>query len=237
MIAMRAAFLLVAFAAGCGSHANVAPAPPPRSVDLGGGVTATLGDDGSLVVKRGDDVVLKTPAGVALFTRVADPERPDAWHDPTKTSDIAPTAIAPSDIAIDAIDDPRTPTKAFHLKIAPQAADTALMLLSLASDDGFYSALGERFHHVDARGRVVPMHIAVNGDYESGTNEGHVPVPLLVSSRGYGVFVASREAGAFDVATTDPSLVRASTTSAWAIDATGGRAFLRIVGAGSAKLH
>lgn len=209
MIAMRAAFLLVAFAGGCGSHASV-PASTPRSVDLGDGVTATLGDDGSLVVKRGDVVVLKTPAGVALFTRVADPERPDAWHDPTKASDIAPIAVAPSEIMIDAIGDPRTSTKALHLKIAPQAADTALVLMSLASDDGFYSGLGERFDHVDARERVVPMHIAVNGDYESGTNEAHVPVPLLISSRGYGVFIASREAGAFDVATTDPSLVRAT---------------------------
>ncbi len=209
MTPMRSVLLLAGLSVACGSHLNVPPSTP-RAVDLGGNVTATLGDDGSLVVKRGDVVVLQTPPGVALFTRVADPERPDAWHDPVKPGDIAPTAIAASAVTMEAIDDPVTSMKAIHFKVSAQTADTALMMLSLAADDGFYTGLGERFDHVDARGRVVPMHIAVNGDFESGTNEAHVPVPLLVSSRGYGVFVASREAGAFDVATTDASLVRAT---------------------------
>ena len=45
---------------------------------------------------------------------------------------------------------------------------------------------------------------------ESSTNEAHVPVPFLVSSLGYGVFVETREAGAFDVAATATDEVRAS---------------------------
>lgn len=171
---------------------------------------ATLGDDGSLVVKRGDDVIVRTRPGVPLLARRADPERPDAWHDPTKPSDLAATPIAASTIALEATSDAASPTKALHITVAPQAADTALLDLALASDDGFYAGLGERFGHVDARGSVVPMHLAIDGSYESGTNEAHVPVPLLVSSRGYGVFVASREAGAFDVAATDPGAVRAT---------------------------
>ncbi len=44
----------------------------------------------------------------------------------------------------------------------------------------------------------------------SGTNEHHVPVPFFVSTKGYGVFVKSREAGAFDVASSDSSAVTAT---------------------------
>lgn len=84
----------------------------------------------------------------------------------------------------------------------------ALSRLSLASDEGAYHGLGERFGHADARGTVVPMQLAIGGT-RSGTNEHHVPIPFFVSSEGYGVFVASREAGAFDVASSDEAEVHA----------------------------
>ena len=40
-----------------------------------------------------------------------------------------------------------------------------------------------------------------------------MPIPFLVSSKGYGVLVETREAGAFDVASTSPDLVRATIDS------------------------
>lgn len=90
-------------------------------------------------------------------------------------------------------------------------ADVALLRLRLASDDGSYQGLGERFPGADARGHIVPMQLSVTSQTrDSGTNEAHVPVPFVVSSKRYGVFVETREAGAFDVAATDASEVRAT---------------------------
>jgi alpha-D-xyloside xylohydrolase len=100
-----------------------------------------------------------------------------------------------------------------HVRVEMDAAvaDTAMMRFVLAADDGHYDGLGERFEGSDARGHRVPMQLSVTArTRESGTNEAHVPVPFLVSSHGYGVFVESREAGAFDVAATAGDQVRAS---------------------------
>jgi alpha-D-xyloside xylohydrolase len=87
----------------------------------------------------------------------------------------------------------------------------ALVRARLRADDGSYQGLGERFTGADARGQVVPMQMSVTSLVrESGLNEHHVPVPFLVSSRSYGFFVESREAGAFDVALADADEVRAT---------------------------
>jgi len=54
------------------------------------------------------------------------------------------------------------------------------------------------------------MFLTTGGALESDDNEAHVPVPFLVSSRGWGLFVRTREAGAFDVASSDPHVQRHS---------------------------
>ena len=101
---------------------------------------------------------------------------------------------------------------AYRMRMVVDAAvgDVALSRLRLSADEvGTYQGLGERFYGADARGFVVPMQLAIGGR-RSGTNEHHVPIPFFVSSNGYGVFVASREAGAFDVGASDPTIVAAS---------------------------
>jgi alpha-D-xyloside xylohydrolase len=177
-------------------------------VDAGGGAVATLAGDGSFVITSGGATVVGTLPGQALLTRASDPSAPDAWHDPTQPhADLAWSTVDAATVTVAGSDD-ASGVQAFHLTVAQQPADTALLSLTLAADDGFYTGLGEHFDHVSARGRVSPMFLTVSGAFESGTNEAHVPVPLLVSSRGWGLFVASREAGAFDVAATDPGTVR-----------------------------
>lgn len=89
----------------------------------------------------------------------------------------------------------------------PSVTDVALVRARFASDDGAYHGLGERFGHADARGSIVPMQFAIGGT-RSGLNEHHVPVPFVVSTKGYGIFARTREAGAFDVAATDPDELR-----------------------------
>ncbi|AKU96670.1 hypothetical protein AKJ09_03334 [Labilithrix luteola] len=58
------------------------------------------------------------------------------------------------------------------------------------STEGFYG-LGEWEDSVDHRGKLRPMQIEVDTEYESATNENHVPVPLLLGTSGWGLFVAS----------------------------------------------
>ncbi|MCC6526303.1 MAG: glycoside hydrolase family 31 protein [Polyangiaceae bacterium] len=99
----------------------------------------------------------------------------------------------------------------FELLFAPSGERTAFVALAAHADasEGFYG-LGEQWDSVDQRGRVRAMQLAAGGGTESGTNDAHAPVPLLVGTRGWGLFVASRHPGAFDVATSDSTLVRAA---------------------------
>ena len=179
-------------------------------IDLGGGYSASLGAAGGFSITSGGQVVVATPPGVSLLTRTIDPDNPDGWHDPTKAWPALTTApIDPATITATAVDD-GSGTRALHLVVPAQPTDTALLTITLAADQGFYTGLGEQFAHVSARGRVSPMFLTTGGATEMGLNDVHLPVPFLVSSRGWGLFVASREAGAFDVASTDPAAVKVS---------------------------
>lgn len=81
--------------------------------------------------------------------------------------------------------------------------------LTLAAPEGEqYYGLGEYFDQVAHRGKQRAMHIEVDGTQESGYNEAHVPIPLLVGTRGWGLFVEDRHPGAFDVAKSDPTRLR-----------------------------
>ena len=64
--------------------------------------------------------------------------------------------------------------------------------------EGFYG-LGEYFDRVEHRGTLRAMHFEPTG-LESGYNEAHVPVPLLVGTRGWGMFFESYRLGVFRVA-------------------------------------
>ena len=174
-----------------------------------GAVTVTYGTAGSLTVGRGGGPpVLASPAGVPLLSRTQDADNPDAWHDPTRPQpDLTVVPVDPKTVTLTAAGDAYgVPT--VHLAVAAQPSDTALLTLTLAADASFLTGLGEQFTHVSARGRVTPMFLTLSSATESGTNDAHVPVPFLVSSAGWGLFVQSREAGAFDVASTDPGQVR-----------------------------
>lgn len=97
----------------------------------------------------------------------------------------------------------------YRVSISAAPTSVAMLRLNLASDDGAYVGFGERFGGTDARGAIVAMQLHLGGT-ASGTNETHVPVPFFVNSRGYGLFARSRNAGAFDVASSDPTVVSAT---------------------------
>jgi alpha-D-xyloside xylohydrolase len=203
----------VALGGACSSSTGGAP-PAGRSVVLGNGATATVYADGHFAITQGGATLLGTAPGHPLFTRAIDANNPAGFHDPKTLTNDTFTTVADSAIEID------SPSPGVvHLTTTADAMPTVLVSLALGADDGFYTGLGERYDHVDARGQIVGMQLEIDGNFESGTTDRHVPVPWIVSSRGYGVFVKSREAGAWDVASTDMSVVRATFAST-AIDVT-----------------
>jgi alpha-D-xyloside xylohydrolase len=200
---MRGVFLapLLCVCAFCES--NQVP-PAPQTFDLGDQTVATF-SNGALSVTRDGAPLLSSPSGVSLMTRAIDSDSPDEWHDPAKTNAYGFSAIDPRTITIE------SPSPGvLHVTTPDDGSPTVLVRVSLASDDGFYTGLGEQFAHVSARGAITPMHLLIDAQFESATNDAHVPVPLLVSSKGYGVFFESHEAGAFDVASTDANTVTAT---------------------------
>ncbi|GIW45128.1 MAG: hypothetical protein KatS3mg077_2410 [Candidatus Binatia bacterium] len=73
-------------------------------------------------------------------------------------------------------------------------------------EEGFYG-LGEYFDDVNHRGKLRAMQIEVDPEIESFYNEAHVPVPFLIGSTGWGVFVPTYYPGVFDVQKSTPEWV------------------------------
>ncbi|MBM4375398.1 MAG: glycoside hydrolase family 31 protein [Deltaproteobacteria bacterium] len=101
----------------------------------------------------------------------------------------------------------------FALSFIPRdgAADVAYLdaRARADADEGFYG-LGEMSDDVNQRGKVRAMQIEVETTNESGYNDGHAPVPLVIGTRGWGMFVETRLPAAFALATEEPTLVEAA---------------------------
>jgi len=182
-----------------------ATAPLTLTLAFGPGLEATLTAAGQLTITRGGATVLATHPGAPLLSGAVDAVAPQGFHDPKNLASDAFSPLPPAAITMDS-----PGPGVLHLVAIDPRADVVLVSLALASDGGFYSGLGERYDHVDPRGEIVGMQLEIDTAYESSTTDRHVPVPWLVSSRGYGVLVKDRQAGAWDVAATDASVVRAT---------------------------
>jgi alpha-D-xyloside xylohydrolase len=101
----------------------------------------------------------------------------------------------------------------FSAKLSPTkgAESVAFFRLRPRADakEGFYG-LGESYDDVNMRGKVRAMQLELDPSTESGDNEAHVPVPMLLGTTGWGLFVESRHPGAFSVARDEPDLVEAA---------------------------
>ncbi len=86
----------------------------------------------------------------------------------------------------------------------------AFFRLSAAVDptEAFYG-LGEVFDDVDHRGHARAMQLEVQQGVESFNNEAHVPIPLLIGTTGWGLFVHDFHPGVFDVASVDDDRINA----------------------------
>jgi alpha-glucosidase (family GH31 glycosyl hydrolase) len=185
-----------------------------RTISFGPGLQATLTPSGQFVITRAGAPILATSPGDPLLSGAVDTVNPSGFHDPKNLAADTFTALPDAAIAWD------TPAPGIlHLAATDTRASVVLVSLALASDAGFYTGLGERYDHVDPRGEIVGMQLDLDTAYESSTTDRHVPVPWIVSSNGYGVFVKDRQAGAWDVASADAKVVR-STFEGDALDVT-----------------
>jgi alpha-D-xyloside xylohydrolase len=77
-----------------------------------------------------------------------------------------------------------------------------------SKDEGFYG-LGGWGDGVNHRGKWRPMQLEADLASEGASTENHVPVPFLVGTSGWGLFVQSRQPGVFGVAKGEKDLVEA----------------------------
>ena len=154
-----------------------------------------------------DDGVFQpvTPRGLAW--RLAKSAAVTAFTSDTLELELAFDAQLSAHLTVTSAGDGR-----FALRLVPNSAEGAAKVAYVRlrprvdAAEGFYG-LGEVFDQVNHRGKLRPMQLEASLEVESGTNEAHAPVPLLVGTRGWGLFVESRRPGLFDVARKAPDLV------------------------------
>jgi alpha-D-xyloside xylohydrolase len=91
---------------------------------------------------------------------------------------------------------PSTGSQVAYIRLRPRASST----------EAFYG-MGEQEDSVDSRGQLRPMQLEGLSTTESPDNEAHFPIPLIIGTRGWGLFVQSKRVGLFDVARKADDLV------------------------------
>jgi alpha-D-xyloside xylohydrolase len=175
-------------------------------------------EDLELILKRGDDVLLRFPADGFQLGMVATLDD-DSSHDPVfvapdqwlvvssaeplagdaavavrlsfesgASATLTVTEQAPGRFKATLVPEPDGPTLA-QLRLSP-VVDPA---------EAFYG-LGEYFDAPEHRGRVRALQLEYDPKLESQYNEAHVPVPFVIGTNGWGLFVENPYAAVVDVA-------------------------------------
>jgi len=210
----------LSFFAACGDNKDV-PAVPLVS---GGAQLDVV--DGQLVLSRGD-VLLTFAKDAFQVATVADlesgasfdpywlfvdnaPAPPDgfAWQAPelhVVASDSQSLVLGADDVRVTFR--PSTPGS-FSATFVATGENVAYVRLRADADasEAFYG-MGEWGDGVNHRGKLRPTQIEVDLTSESSTDENHVPVPLVIGTRGWGLFVESDRPGAFDIARETDTLI------------------------------
>lgn len=175
-------------------------------------------EDPELLLKRGDEVLLRFPADGFQLGAVAaldddssyDPfyVQPDRWLAVESAEVLQGEAtvdlrlhFAEGALARLTVDE-QAPGR-FAASLVPEAGGPPVAYMRLHpvvdAEEGFYG-LGEYFDAAEHRGRVRAMQIEYDPDSESQYNEAHVPVPFVIGTRGWGMFVEDPHPATFDVA-------------------------------------
>ncbi len=150
-----------------------------------------------------EDVLYQAPAGLRWVSpRAARLE----GNEEGATLHLSFAEAQPAKLAIVAVADGR-----FSLRLTPSDERTAFFRLRphATAEEGFYG-LGEYFDQVNHRGTRRALQLEIDAELLSGYNEAHVPVPLLIGTEGWGLFVESPYAASFAVATEEADRIDAS---------------------------
>ena len=165
------------------------------------GVVDALDDDASydpFWLIRTDHVLAQAPPA-DLRWRAASAFEVVSHSDIELVLDLPIGASLSARLTLEAVEDDR-----FVAQLAPASTGPAVALIRIGAgvdmDEGFYG-LGEWPDTPSHRGKLRPMQIELEPGIESGNNENHVPIPLLIGTTGWGLFFESRQVGLFEVAT------------------------------------
>ena len=211
---------------------DAAPMPTGPGIETGSTRLSFDAESMTLTLNRGDDELLRFPLNAFQLATVDsfDPALnydpyylwtgvqilpPDlAWHIPTAISEetsedglrftveYAEIGTAELHFSVDAID---RLSAQFVPPSEPSVIFTRFRPLGDATE-GFYG-LGEYFDDVNHRGKVRALQFELDPEIDSGHNEAHIPIPFIVGTRGWGLFVASFQPGVFAVAVDDDEAV------------------------------
>lgn len=230
--------LLLAAMSGCASDEIIRPVGRQEAIAAGDLTVRADTADASITLLRGSDVLLRFPGSALEIGTVAalddavnyDPYRlyiesplytpPEiTWRRPSSL-DIAEVTDTSLAIAL-AYDggkrgtlriDAEAPGR-FKAVLKPEPGGDPVAYIRLRpradSAEAFYG-LGEAFDDVNHRGKVRGMQLELMPELESSYNEAHVPVPFVIGTRGWGLFVESPYPGVFALATSEPDLVEAA---------------------------
>ena len=232
---LLASVLTSMLAAGCGDTDSSNPTPGETHDLVAADLKVTASDTG-LVLAYKDAKLLSLPLDAFEWGTV--PAIEDANYDPYRIYVPHPlytpqdiTWIHPEKLAVTKADDkslaieltyPGGATGTLDIGAEPDGRFTAVwkptaegriayfcLRPRASAEEGFYG-LGEHYDDVNHRGHVRAMQIEIDASIESGYNEAHVPVPFLIGTTGWGLFVETDRPGAFAVATDSPDLVEAA---------------------------
>jgi alpha-D-xyloside xylohydrolase len=225
---------LVLLSSSCDEE-TLSPAPTIISLERGGYDLTFTSSDVTLVLSRGKEELARVDgAGLALGT--VDTISPTASYDPWILLTDPESVLIPPELTFQPAVSARVLSRSdegfaaelaheggqksrldvaieadgrYRLSIVPlDPAHVAVLSVGAGvSPDEAYYGLGEYFDDVNHRGKLRAMQLEP-AIVESGYNEAHVPVPLLLGTRGWGLFVESSRVGVFDVASSDPERVR-----------------------------
>lgn len=216
----------------------VDPLPRVTTLETSGGYALDVDATGSTLSLRRGDAVLTTLDAASFALGVVDEVRDDANYDPYPVLAATPGFNPPTglvfhegtaflDVATteDGVDvtvqhgggfTSRVSIRAtvegtFRLELVPTdpARVAYLRVGAIASEGEAFYGLGEYFDDVNHRGKLRAMQLEI-ADLESANNEAHVPVPFVIGTKGWGLFVQSSYPGAFDVALRDGDRVDAT---------------------------
>ncbi len=212
------------------------PPPPSATLTSGNTAVVVTNDGGTITLTRGGTTLLQFPSDgfeLGVVDGLQDWESYDPFWLEYSTDGTTPTqptwldvqsttltsTASEADVALDfgqgftaSLSIKTVATGRFSALLLPKQPSSGsqiayIRLRPRASTTEAFYGLGEQEDSVDSRGKLRPMQLEAVSTTESADNEAHIPIPLVIGTNGWGMFVQSKRTGLFDVARKAPDLV------------------------------